>query len=42
MASAAPRSHAHARATDRFMRDPDAGFQLAVDQVKRLLAPGDQ
>jgi HEAT repeat protein len=40
MASDDPRVHAHATATERFLRDPDAGFQLAVDQVKRLLAPG--
>jgi HEAT repeat protein len=33
---------AHANATDRLMRDPEAGFQLGVDQVKRMLAPGNK
>jgi HEAT repeat protein len=30
---------AHADATERLLRDPDAGFQYAVDQAKRILAP---
>jgi HEAT repeat protein len=40
MASGHPGIVAHASATERLMRDPDSGFQLAVDQVKRILAPG--
>jgi HEAT repeat protein len=40
MASDDPGVHAHASATERLLRDPDAGFQLAVDQVKRIFAPG--
>ncbi len=31
---------AHACATQQLLRDPDAGFQFAVDQVKRIFAPG--
>jgi len=30
---------AHANATERLLRDPDAGFQHAVNQVKRILGP---
>jgi HEAT repeat protein len=30
----------HAEATERLLRDPNAGFQHAVNQVKRILAPG--
>jgi HEAT repeat protein len=30
---------AHASATERLLRDPDAGFQHAVNQVKRILGP---
>jgi len=41
MASGDPGVIAHASATARLLRDPDSGFQLAVDQVKRLLAPGE-
>ncbi len=40
MASKDPIVQVHATATDRLLRDPDAGFQLGVDQVKRMLAPG--
>jgi HEAT repeat protein len=32
---------AHVEATDRLMKDPNAGFQHAVNQVKRILAPRD-
>jgi hypothetical protein len=30
---------AHADATERLLRDPNAGFQHAINQVKRILAP---
>lgn len=30
---------AHAAATERLLRDPDAGFQHAINQVKRILGP---
>jgi HEAT repeat protein len=39
MASDDPGVNAHARATERLLRDPDSGFQHAVNQVKRILAP---
>jgi len=39
MASDDPGVRTHAHATERFMRDPDAGFQHAINQVKRILAP---
>jgi HEAT repeat protein len=29
----------HAAATERLLRDPDAGFQHAINQVKRILGP---
>lgn len=41
MASDEPGTRVHASATERLLRDPDAGFQLGVDQVKRILAPGE-
>jgi len=41
IASEDPGIRAHAEATQKLMRDPDAGFQLAIDQVKKILAPGD-
>ncbi|EOD69832.1 HEAT repeat domain-containing protein [Amycolatopsis vancoresmycina] len=31
---------AHARATQRLLDDPDAGFDLAVDEAKRIVALG--
>ena len=40
MAEGDPRVRAHARATERLLRDPDAGFELAVDDAKRLFALG--
>ncbi len=40
LASNDPAIRAHASATERLLRDPDAGFQFAVDQVKRIFAPG--
>ncbi|WP_435111766.1 HEAT repeat domain-containing protein [Nocardiopsis synnemataformans] len=35
-----PSVHAHASATERLLRDPDAGFELAVDEAKRFVALG--
>jgi HEAT repeat protein len=40
MTSDDPRVRAHARATERLLREPDAGFKLAVDQAKRVFALG--
>jgi hypothetical protein len=40
MASTDAQVEAHARATERLLREPDAGSQFAVDQVKRIFAPG--
>ncbi len=40
MASHDPMVRAHARATERLLRDPDAGFDLAVDQARRVVALG--
>lgn len=40
MASDDPGVLAHASATERLLRDPDAGFELAVDQAKRIFALG--
>lgn len=40
LASADPEVHAHAQATLRLLRDPDAGFDLAVDAAKRIDALG--
>jgi hypothetical protein len=39
MASDDPGVRAHADATERLLRDPNAGFQYAINQVKRILAP---
>jgi HEAT repeat protein len=39
MAREEPAVRAHAEATERLLRDPNAGFQHAVNQVKRMLAP---
>ncbi|SED22849.1 hypothetical protein SAMN04489727_6984 [Amycolatopsis tolypomycina] len=38
--SADPVVRAHARATERLLHDPDAGFDLAVDEAKRIVALG--
>lgn len=38
-ASDDPAVRSHAEATERLLRDPNAGFQHAVNQVKRILAP---
>ena len=40
LASEDPTVRAHARATERLLRDPDAGFDLAVDEAKRIVALG--
>jgi hypothetical protein len=40
MTSDDPRVRAHVRATERLLREPDAGFKLAVDQAKRVFALG--
>ncbi|MBO2456313.1 HEAT repeat domain-containing protein [Actinomadura violacea] len=35
-----PRVRAHAIATERLLRDPDAGFEFAIDEAKRIVALG--
>ncbi|MFC9289103.1 HEAT repeat domain-containing protein [Streptomyces sp. NPDC057052] len=35
-----PRVRAHALATERLLRDPDAGFAYAVEEAKRVVALG--
>lgn len=35
-----PRVRQHAAATDRLLRDPDAGFEFAVEEAKRVVALG--
>ncbi|MFD3919646.1 HEAT repeat domain-containing protein [Streptomyces sp. NPDC058595] len=35
-----PRVRAHALATQRLLRDPDAGFEFAVEEAKRVVALG--
>ncbi|MFE0189661.1 HEAT repeat domain-containing protein [Streptomyces sp. NPDC058989] len=35
-----PRVRAHASATERLMRDPDAGFDFAIEEAKRIVALG--
>ncbi|MGQ4598111.1 HEAT repeat domain-containing protein [Nocardia sp. R6R-6] len=40
MASHDPAVRAHAGATQRLLRDPDAGFDLAVDAARRVVALG--
>ncbi|MFJ2589145.1 HEAT repeat domain-containing protein [Streptomyces sp. NPDC087538] len=32
--------HAHALATERLLRDPDAGFEFAIEEAKRVVALG--
>ncbi|MFJ7237478.1 HEAT repeat domain-containing protein [Streptomyces olivaceus] len=39
--AADPRVRTHALATDRLRRDPDAGFEAAVEEAKRVVALGD-
>ena len=40
MASEDPRIHAHASATERLLRDPDAGSDHAIHNAKRIVALG--
>nr|WP_211116878.1 HEAT repeat domain-containing protein [Glycomyces buryatensis] len=40
MASDDPGVRAHASATERLLRDPDAGFELAIADAKRIFALG--
>ncbi|MGV9598359.1 HEAT repeat domain-containing protein [Streptosporangium sandarakinum] len=35
-----PRVRAHAIATERLSRDPDAGFEFAIEEAKRIVALG--
>lgn len=35
-----PRVRQHARATEHLLRNPDAGFELAVEEAKRVVALG--
>nr|WP_304609558.1 HEAT repeat domain-containing protein [Planomonospora sp. ID67723] len=35
-----PRVRAHAIATERLLRDPDAGFEFAIEEAKRVAALG--
>ncbi|MGY4972177.1 HEAT repeat domain-containing protein [Streptomyces nigrescens] len=35
-----PRVRAHAIATERLLRDPDAGFEFAIEEAKRIVALG--
>ncbi|WP_030338080.1 HEAT repeat domain-containing protein [Streptomyces sp. NRRL S-1022] len=35
-----PRVRAHAIATERLWRDPDAGFEFAIEEAKRIVALG--
>ncbi len=41
MADGNPGVRAHANATERLLSDPDAAFELAVDQAKRIFALGE-
>jgi hypothetical protein len=34
------RVRAHAIATERLLRDPDAGFEFAIEEAKRVVALG--
>ncbi|WP_369201333.1 HEAT repeat domain-containing protein [Streptomyces sp. PU-14G] len=38
--AADPRVRAHALATQRLLRDPDAGFEAAIEEAKRVVALG--
>lgn len=40
MRSEDPAARAHARATERLLRDPDAGFDSAVDEANRVVTLG--
>ncbi|MEV4004754.1 HEAT repeat domain-containing protein [Actinomadura sp. NPDC049753] len=35
-----PRVRTHAIATERLLRDPDAGFEFAIEEAKRIMALG--
>ncbi|MFE5856509.1 HEAT repeat domain-containing protein [Streptomyces sp. NPDC056500] len=35
-----PRVRAHAMATERLLRDPDAGFEFAIEEAKRVVTLG--
>ncbi|MGW6061642.1 HEAT repeat domain-containing protein [Streptomyces sp. NPDC055189] len=35
-----PRVHAHALATQRLLRDPETGFEFAIEEAKRVVALG--
>ncbi|MGW6564802.1 HEAT repeat domain-containing protein [Streptomyces sp. NPDC054975] len=39
-ASPDPRMRAHALATQRLLRDPDTGFEFAIEEAKRVVALG--
>jgi hypothetical protein len=41
MAALDPRVRQHAIATERLLRDPDSGFELAIDEAKRVVALGE-
>ncbi|MCF3175318.1 HEAT repeat domain-containing protein [Streptomyces sioyaensis] len=38
--AADPRIRTHARATQRLLRDPDAGFESAIEEAKRVVSLG--
>jgi hypothetical protein len=40
MACGDPGVHAHASATERLLRNPDAGSENAVNEAKRIFALG--
>ncbi|MGN9767393.1 HEAT repeat domain-containing protein [Micromonospora sp. SD12] len=40
MTDADPRVRQHASATERLLRDPDAGFEFAFEEAKRIVALG--
>jgi hypothetical protein len=42
MASADPTVCAHARATELLLHDPEAGFDSAIDEAKRIVALGQE
>ncbi|MFF5919793.1 HEAT repeat domain-containing protein [Streptomyces flavochromogenes] len=39
-AKGAPAARQHALATERLLRDPDAGFEFAIEEAKRVVALG--
>ncbi|GII94131.1 HEAT repeat domain-containing protein [Sinosporangium siamense] len=41
MKDADPRVRAHAIATERLLRDPEAGYEFAIEEAKRVVALGD-